>query len=64
MGEVINLNKIRKAREKEERDRLAAEKRARFGHSKLDKSLQESEREKRERELDSQRFDDDGPEPA
>ena len=57
MGEVINLNKARKAAARGLKDRAAAENRASFGRSKAERAAQEAERSKAERDLDGKRRD-------
>ncbi len=37
MSEIVNLNRVRKARARTERERQAADNRARFGRSKAEK---------------------------
>jgi len=50
MGDVINLNHFRKAKERAERTRRAEESRVRHGRSKLDREAQRRE-EQRQAEL-------------
>jgi hypothetical protein len=57
MGEVINLNKARKAAHKAADTKAAAENRGRFGLSKLAKTLAEKQQQIDARRLDSVRRD-------
>jgi hypothetical protein len=57
MGDVINLNKARKARGKSDATARAAENRIRFGQPKEQLSKARKEAEKAESDLDSKRLD-------
>jgi hypothetical protein len=57
MGDVVNLNKVRKAREKRTAEARAAENRARFGQSKEKLTKARKEAEKAEDDLDGKRLD-------
>jgi Domain of unknown function (DUF4169) len=57
MAAVVNLNRFRKAKERAEHERIAAENRAAFGLSKAQRRVRESEEERRRRELDGKRID-------
>ena len=59
MGEVVNLNKARKARDKAAAKDQAHENRARFGRSKGQKTLERREADKAERSLDGARREDE-----
>lgn len=52
MSEIINLNKARKAKGKDERKAKAAENRAKFGRAKAAVSLDKARAEKLQRALD------------
>lgn len=52
MSEIINLNKARKAKDKDERKAKAAENRAKFGRAKAAVSLDKAGAEKLQRALD------------
>lgn len=52
MGDVINLNRFRKARERDAKERQAGVNRSRFGRDKAQKSLEESEALRKQRLLD------------
>lgn len=56
-AEIINLNKVRKARARAERSALAAENRVKFGRSKAERKELAADVEKRRRELDGTRRD-------
>lgn len=58
MGDVINLNKVRKAREKRFAKAAAAENRIRFGQSKANRETMQKEAERADKELDGKQIDD------
>jgi hypothetical protein len=62
-AEIINLNKVRKAKVRAEKERSAAANRTRFGRSKADRQAEELERDRARRELDGARREDDETEP-
>jgi phage-related minor tail protein len=55
MGDVINLNQARKARERQEKTRQADANRVRFGRNKGEKLREASEAEKLRRELEGKK---------
>lgn len=55
MGDVINLNQVRKARERQEKTRQADVNRARFGRNKAEKQRESAEADKLRRELDGKK---------
>jgi hypothetical protein len=57
MGEVVNLNRFRKARSKQDAAARAAENRLRAGQTKALRSKVLKDAEKAESELDSKRLD-------
>jgi hypothetical protein len=57
MAEPINLNQVRKDRAKAEKKAKAAENRARFGRTPLQKALDAAEAEMRARTLDDSKRD-------
>ncbi|HXP03803.1 MAG TPA: DUF4169 family protein [Stellaceae bacterium] len=57
MTSIVNLNRFRKAKKREEAQQGAAENRALFGRSKKDRRVDESERQRVTRELDGKRLD-------
>lgn len=58
MVDVINLNQARKAKAKADNKARAAENRARFGRTKVEKSLEAARAEKLKRELDGAKRED------
>ncbi|WP_045837656.1 DUF4169 family protein [Hyphomicrobium sp. 99] len=58
-AEIINLNKVRKARERADREREANENRLKFGQSKTERSLVDAQHRKSQAELDRARREDD-----
>jgi hypothetical protein len=57
-AEIINLNKVRKARERADREREAHENRLKYGQSKGERTLADSQQRKTQAELDGARRDD------
>ncbi|HVJ54489.1 MAG TPA: DUF4169 family protein [Aliidongia sp.] len=57
MGDVVNLNKFRKARNKAKADAQAAENRTRFGRSKEDLTKSRTDTERTQRDLDGKELD-------
>ena len=57
-AEIVNLNKVRKARERAAREREASENRLKYGQSKAERSLSQSEHQKANADLDGARRDD------
>ena len=57
MAEIVNLNRARKARDKEEAAKRAAENRVRFGTTKHQRRRAEREAEKAKKELDDKRLE-------
>lgn len=55
MAELVNLNKARKARGKADDRAKAAENRAKFGRTKLEKGLEGARQAKAGRELDGKK---------
>ena len=62
MGEVVNLNRYRKQKQRAERERRANEKRARFGIPKAERAKTSAERSLETRRLDGARRDEPGSE--
>lgn len=56
MGDVVNLNKFRKKREKQEAQDLARENRTRFGRSKTKRKSDDAARRKNIAELDQKKL--------
>jgi hypothetical protein len=61
MGDVVNLNRYRKLKQRAERERRAGEKRARFGISKAERAKGAAERSLETRRLDGVRLDERAP---
>lgn len=61
MAEIINLNKVRKARAKADEAKHASENRAKHGRTKGQKSKEELEREKMREALDQAKRDESEP---
>jgi hypothetical protein len=57
MAEIVNLNRVRKSRKRQEAIDRAAANRARFGRSKADREDIAGERRRLDRELDGKRLD-------
>ncbi|MEN8195425.1 MAG: DUF4169 family protein [Pseudomonadota bacterium] len=64
MAEIVNLNRYRKAREKERAQAEAEVNRVRHGRTKAEKQRDADERSSETRSLDGSKLEDDGPEPA
>jgi hypothetical protein len=58
MGEVVNLNRVRKEREKAEAKAIAKANRAAHGRSKADRTRAEAERTRAARLLDGSKLED------
>jgi hypothetical protein len=58
MGEVVNLNRVRKDRAKAEARATAAVNRAVHGRSKADRTLSQAERERAARLLDGSKLEE------
>lgn len=61
MGDIVNLNKYRKQRQRTEQTKQAAENRVRFGRNNADRARTRSEQDRRSRDLDGKRRDDGRP---
>ena len=57
MSNVVNLNKARKARDRDRAREQARENRVRFGRTKADKDLENAESQKSEQALDGAKLD-------
>jgi len=57
MSEIVNLKRVRKAKERAQKEREAADNRARFGVSKKLKGLTKARSEKDESELEGKQLD-------
>jgi hypothetical protein len=58
MAEIVNLNRYRKERAKDEKARQAAENRTKFGRAKAERDSKRHEEELRRKNLDAHRLDD------
>jgi Domain of unknown function (DUF4169) len=61
MGDIVNLSKYRKQRQRTEQAKQAAENRVKFGRSKSDRARTRSEQDRRSQELEGKRRDDGRP---
>jgi hypothetical protein len=61
MGDIVNLNKYRKQRQRSEQATQAAENRIRFGRSKSDRTRTRAELDRLSRDLEGKRRDDGRP---
>lgn len=59
MGEVVNLNRVRKAKAKTEAEKTAANNRVKHGTPKHLRKKGDSERKRTEAELEGKRLDDE-----
>lgn len=64
MGEIVNLNRFRKAREKAEREQRAMENRAKFGQPKLATRQKEALDRKADKLLDGHKLEKRDGDPA
>jgi hypothetical protein len=60
MAEIVNLNRVRKGRKREDEKAEAAANRARFGRTKGEREKETADRERRDALLDGRKID---PEP-
>jgi hypothetical protein len=58
MGDVINLNRFRKQRERTQREAQAAVNRTRFGRTKDEKKRDVDDTKRQDRDLDGKKLDD------
>lgn len=59
MGDLVNLNKARKARAKAEAEKKAADNRAKFGMTKAEKTKIADEKSRLARHVDGHKRDED-----
>ena len=65
MGDVVNLRRARKARDRAGAEAQAEQNRIAFGRTKAERKLTEAERDKAARHIDGHKLGrDDEPEPA
>ena len=62
MGDIINLNQMRKARAKQARERQAAANRVRFGRDKAERQHSADDQTRSKQELDGKALSPDAPE--
>lgn len=60
MGEVVNLNKARKARDKADAKRAAEANRLTFGRTKSERQMMQKERDRDAARLDGHKLDEPG----
>lgn len=58
MGDVVNLNRFRKAKEKAAREAQAAANRTRYGRTKDQRAREKEEATRAAKDLDSKKIDD------
>jgi vacuolar-type H+-ATPase subunit H len=58
MGDVVNLNRYRKQRQRIEDAKQATENRVRFGRDKAERTRNKAEQERETRNLDNSHLDD------
>jgi len=58
MKDPINLNRVRKAQARADKQKQAGENRIRFGRTRVEKSLADAKAEKAAKELDNHRLND------
>jgi Domain of unknown function (DUF4169) len=61
MGDIVNLSKYRKQRQRTEHAKQAAENRVRFGQNKADRTRTRNEQDRLRQDLDGKRRDDGRP---
>ncbi|NJO35644.1 MAG: DUF4169 family protein [Rhodospirillales bacterium] len=64
MGDLVNLNKFRKQRQRAGGALQAAENRIRFGRDKAERTRIRAEQDRQGRTLEGKRLEDSGPEDA
>jgi hypothetical protein len=57
MAEIVNLNRFRKARERDAKGQRATENRTRFGVSKDERAKKDAESRKADKSLDDKKLD-------
>ncbi len=57
MGDLVNLRRVRKQRSRDDKERVAAENRVRYGRDKADKTAAALETKRSETHLDGLRLD-------
>ena len=64
MGEIVNLRRARKRKNREARELAAAENRGRFGRTKVEKAFEETRQRQADGFLDNNRLDAEHPKPG
>ena len=59
MGDLVNLNKFRKAKQRRNLDATAAINREKFGRSKAERAGDQQQRERQDRDLDGAKLPDE-----
>jgi hypothetical protein len=54
---IVNLNRFRKAKKRDEAQQRAAENRAIYGRTKKERQLEDGDRQRAKRELDAKKLD-------
>ncbi len=57
MAEIVNLNRARKARQRAQAERQAAENRVRFGRTKADKRREAQEKQRADQDLEGKKVE-------
>ena len=57
MAQIINLNKRRKAKKRQEKEKKAAENRVKYGRTKQERLLAKQEKERADRHLDGHKLE-------
>lgn len=57
MGDIVNLNRFRKQRDRDEKARTAATNRAKHGRTKEEKAHEDAEAERRDKDLDNKHIE-------
>ena len=64
MGDLVNLNKFRKAKQRRNQDATAAINREKFGRSKAERGRDQQQRDRQDQDLDGAKLpDEDGDKP-
>lgn len=58
MADIINLNKKRKAKNRSEKEKKAAENRIKFGRTKKERQIEIQENKRNERHLDDHKLEE------
>ncbi len=58
LGEIVNLNRFRKAKERSDKEAQAAENRTKFGRTKEEKAREKALQDKARREIEGHKLDE------